>query len=196
MTGRCGGGFLGVITGVLVAVLPLLGSWLSDYDIRLYDQIHHRWQSDVGDIYFGAVNSLGSNEFALSLNLGLACFGDDSVQNAAKLATAALAVSMLTTQVLKCAVGRPRPDDPHCPRCKSSFPSGHTTAAFAMAYVYGSKYPRWRIPIYLGAISVGLARIYLGRHYPSDVLAGAAVGTLGGILIIKNERFVVEFKFF
>ena len=63
-----------------------------------------------------------------------------------------------------------------------------------MAYIYGAEYPRYRIPLYAAAFSVALARIYLGRHYPSDVLVGAAVGTAAGFVVMKNRDFIVEFK--
>ena len=175
------------------ANLVVAGS-ITDLDEQLYTQIHNRWKSDFGDLYFGAVNELGSTEFVLAANLGIMAFGDSSARTAAKLASVGLAAAMLTTQILKCVVGRPRPDDPDCPRCKSSFPSGHATAAFTMAYIYGAEYPKYRIPLYAAAFSVALARIYLGRHYPSDVLAGAAVGTAAGFVVMKNRDFIVEFR--
>ncbi len=59
----------------------------------------------------------------------------------------------------------------------SSFPSGHTAGSFAAAVALARFYPRDR-PLLLGlATAVGLSRIYLGHHFPSDVLVGAAIGS-------------------
>ncbi len=62
------------------------------------------------------------------------------------------------------------------PPDKFSFPSGHTAGAFIMAGVLGNFLPMLLIPLFLWAIVVGLSRIYLGVHYPSDVIAGAVLG--------------------
>jgi membrane-associated phospholipid phosphatase len=62
---------------------------------------------------------------------------------------------------------------------KYSMPSGHTTAAFAIAAALTFRYPKpyVYIPAYAWAAFVGYGRMYLGLHYPSDVLAGAVLGT-------------------
>jgi len=62
---------------------------------------------------------------------------------------------------------------------KYSMPSGHTTAAFAIATALTLRYPKpyVYIPAYAWAAFVGYGRVYLGLHYPSDVLAGALLGS-------------------
>jgi len=60
-----------------------------------------------------------------------------------------------------------------------SFPSGHATTAFALAAVLGFLSERWFYPALLLAAMIGLSRVTLGVHYPSDVLAGAVIGLLG-----------------
>ena len=57
-----------------------------------------------------------------------------------------------------------------------SFPSGHATIAFAMAVVLANKEPKWKWIFYLLAVVISLSRIYLGKHYPLDVLAGVLLG--------------------
>jgi undecaprenyl-diphosphatase len=61
----------------------------------------------------------------------------------------------------------------------SSFPSGHTAGSFAAATALSSFYPRDTPFLYAAAAGVGLSRIYLGHHFPSDVIVGA---TLGGAI--------------
>lgn len=57
-----------------------------------------------------------------------------------------------------------------------SFPSGHTTAAFGIAGVFGAASGLTAFIVWPLASLIGISRIYLGHHYPSDVIAGAAIG--------------------
>jgi membrane-associated phospholipid phosphatase len=59
----------------------------------------------------------------------------------------------------------------------SSFPSGHTASAFAFATAFGREYPLLQLPITALATAVGYSRVHTGVHYPSDVLAGAVIGS-------------------
>jgi membrane-associated phospholipid phosphatase len=70
-------------------------------------------------------------------------------------------------------VGR-RPED-------TSFPSGHTAGSFAAAAALSCLYPKDRPLLLATAAAVGASRVYLGMHFPSDVLAGAAIGTALGL---------------
>jgi undecaprenyl-diphosphatase len=84
-------------------------------------------------------------------------------------------------------VGRIRPRDiePHCwahsvTRDKFSFPSGHSTTAFAVALSLGSFYPEIMPILLLLAINVAVSRIVIGMHYLSDVVVGSSMGVLLG----------------
>jgi undecaprenyl-diphosphatase len=64
------------------------------------------------------------------------------------------------------------------PSDKFSFPSGHTMAAFLLSGLCALELGSVATPIYLWAIAVGCSRVILGVHFPSDILAGAVIGTL------------------
>jgi undecaprenyl-diphosphatase len=90
--------------------------------------------------------------------------------------------------VVKVAVGRERPlipDHPRLGRAPSelSFPSGHATSSFAAATALGRVEPRAHLTLLGLAIAIGVGRPYLGMHYPSDVLAGAALGLAIGSVV-------------
>jgi len=63
-----------------------------------------------------------------------------------------------------------------------SFPSGHTAASFAAATVLAMAYPSARPLLFVTAGAVGVSRIHLGHHFPTDVLAGGLLGTGIGLL--------------
>jgi undecaprenyl-diphosphatase len=62
-----------------------------------------------------------------------------------------------------------------------AFPSGHTTTAFACATVLAWASPRLAVPAFVLAAAIGFSRIYVGVHWPLDVLGGAVLGTLIGL---------------
>ena len=117
----------------------------------------------------------------------------DSLKYAALCAAAlAAAAGILVFQIIKNAVGRPRPCliEPHCwsnllPPDRFSFPSGHSLTAFAVATSLALFYPSMDLPLMLCASSVALSRIFLGMHFLSDVLAGSALGALLGYLAFR-----------
>ena len=75
-----------------------------------------------------------------------------------------------------------------------SFPSGHATFAWALAIVLASKEPRLKYFYYTLAVLICLSRIYLGYHYPSDVVAGSLLGVSIGFFSLWVERNVIFYR--
>ena len=98
----------------------------------------------------------------------------------------ALCLDYLTCNLLiKPLAARPRPWT-HRPGLPTdySFPSGHTAASFAAATAIFLRNKAWGIPALVLAALVGVSRLYLYVHYPSDVLCGAALGLLCGFVAV------------
>ena len=95
-----------------------------------------------------------------------------------------MAISAATTLAMKYSINRDRPFktypfiDKQTDGGSPSFPSGHTSNAFATATAMTFAFPKWYVatPAFAWASAVGYSRMHLGVHYPSDVIVGAAVG--------------------
>jgi undecaprenyl-diphosphatase len=121
----------------------------------------------------------------------LAAFGGRRGKRAALRGLGSIGVtSALVNQGIKRLVRRPRPSLQRVPAARrlraqpltTSFPSGHAASAAAFAVGASSELPQARIPLGALAAAVGYSRIYVGVHYPFDVLTGAAIGAAIGML--------------
>ena len=119
----------------------------------------------------------GSGHGALVLGglLAVAIAGGPAGPATARAAIVVLAPVNLVVEALKWSVNRRRPDGERR-RSNSSFPSSHAANAAGIALVFGRRWRRLSPGFWLLAVLVGFSRMYLNRHFLSDVLCGVAIG--------------------
>jgi len=162
-----------------------------------------RCKAPVLDLMVGIINPIGAGVTLLVACLALAALSRrlrrSRLHDAAWLAALAFATAGLAEFTLKHLVGRPRPDvnaavataaliGPSFAPDIDSFPSGHATSVFAVATIFAAYYPRLRLVLYALAAAISLGRVYLERHYVSDIVAGAAVGVVVAVLLYRHRQ--------
>ena len=180
-----------LILGLWVAAMAV-GIWLDGPVARLA----HRAAIDRDHFGNHVLKMAGDWRFTLAVALALIAWHPQSWRPAGLLALSAVLGGALY-QLIKWTAGRQRPVvliDPYAFRPfingfqgfldqpNMSFPSGHTTLAFATAATLGLCIPRWRYAFYALASVVGIERLAENAHYLTDVIAGAGLGTLSAHL--------------
>jgi len=177
-------------------------------DVHLFRSINNHHTPFLDAII--DVNDYTVTPAAIAAPLGLMAYGliarsDYETDSGILLGLSAL-VSEGASQMLKHIIKRERPysalvdvnvshlssaGDPY-----SSFPSGHTTVAFTLATTLTLRYPKLyvAVPLYLWASLVGYGRLYLGVHYPTDVLVGAILGSAIAVVIYLFQDDIIAFK--
>ncbi len=159
-----------------------------------------RNKSDFMTDYIDFVDNYGLKTSAALFSGGTYAYGliagDEYVRVTGRLVAESILLSGIITGSMKIILGRARPtnqddnynfqffelDDDY-----NSYPSGHTTIAFAISSVIAGRIDRWwaYIGTYGIAASTAYARMYKNRHWFSDVVMGAAIGTLSGLAVMN-----------
>jgi membrane-associated phospholipid phosphatase len=160
-----------------------LRAWLNAVDLATYRAIRGlaRDQRQVAAVRrFSSLGEHGTIWLALG---GAGYVVDRRRADRWRRATATVVGAYLVSTSIKLAIGRQRPVIEGLPQLMAtptglSFPSSHSSSSFAAAQAFSRLVPA-RV-LYGIAVPMAVSRLYLGVHYPSDVLAGAALGTVLG----------------
>ena len=171
-----------------------------NFDATILLWIQDVVRNPVCDVIFKFITHLGDNGyFWIFLSLFLCIF--KKTRKAGIFALLALLFSVIVNNaILKNLIGRIRPyeiiaglDCIIAHAKDASLPSGHTGSSFAAATAYLLKLPKKiSIPTFIMAILISLSRLYVGIHYPTDVIAGAITGAALGILACMLGEFVIK----
>lgn len=162
-----------VLPAALTLVLGLLDP-VQSVDDRVQQVVQGSRSPRLDQVVRGAT-AIVRPPTVLALTLGIAIWGGPAGLATARRAVLAMVPANVAVEGLKRLIDRPRPDGERR-RSNSSFPSSHAANAFALAWVFGRRWRRLSVPFWLLAAAVGWSRMYLNRHFLSDVLCGAVIG--------------------
>jgi undecaprenyl-diphosphatase len=178
--------------------------WLLSLDERVFLALNGDGSAGL-DLFFSIITYLGHAAGLVPVVLGTMALRDRARLREHGLAMVlAVAVGALAVEGLKSLVGRPRPAlhfeslgaarvrMPAVQLRTRSFPSGHAQASAGAATYVSLLYPGLTALAALGAILCGLSRIYLGVHFPSDVIAGALCGVLFSLAGFRLRRWLAR----
>ncbi|OYU96394.1 MAG: hypothetical protein CFE21_08335 [Bacteroidetes bacterium B1(2017)] len=173
-----------------------------NFDIELLRKINLNRNQNLDPAFKVVTNSVSPMIIAVPAGMIVATLiGKDTLQKQKTIFVcgSVLTAALITTS-LKYAVDRPRPFvtypdiDIVTPAGSPSFPSGHTSASFSLATSMSIAYPKWYViaPSFVWAGTVAYSRMDLGAHYPSDVLAGAIIGSGSAYLCYRLNKWYLK----
>jgi membrane-associated phospholipid phosphatase len=181
-------------------VIVAFSSNSQNLDINLLEEFNSDRNTHLDPAFRFITNSVAPLTFAVPagfITYALIKKDSTSKHNAVNLCTSLIMSGIITTG-LKAVIHRARPFQTYSFIHKEtlgggySFPSGHTSSAFALATSVSIAYPKWYViaPSFLYASAVGYSRMDLGVHYPSDVLIGAIIGSGSAFLSYKLNKWI------
>ncbi|HBB00108.1 MAG: hypothetical protein A2W86_00655 [Bacteroidetes bacterium GWD2_45_23] len=189
---------------LLLLLFPVFTAFSQNTDISILRDINLNRNRQLDGVFRGITNSAAPVAIGTPIILyGISLLNKDSLNNqkAIYIGVSVISATAFAT-ILKYAVNRPRPfvTYPDIEKATDggspSFPSGHTSDAFALATSVSLAYPKWYViaPSFAWAGAVGYSRMDLGVHYPSDVLAGAILGAGSAFLCYKANEWISQNK--
>ena len=185
----------------------ILLNGILNYNTALFYAINDGMDNSVFNFIMPILTNFG-NLIAWSLVCVLIfIFGGQYGKKVAIIGLLALFLSSAAILALKYIVAEPRPflvlSHVHLLTTENdySFPSGHATASFAGAVAIGKKYSfiikgkthKLIYPLLAFAAIIGFSRVYVGVHYPLDVIFGAVIGTIFALAVIRFEKKISSF---
>lgn len=160
------------------------------FDDLFIDLINGRMKNKHLDTFMYRVTDLGGAIFSTLIAMVFILFGSKNIKYIGIECMFVLGISQIVVQGLKKILSRERPykiieqlNTFGIDLSDYSFPSGHTTASFSIASTLALNIPRISLIVFFLALIIGISRIYLGVHYPTDVAAGIILGVGTSILV-------------